>query len=686
MLHFPALSGLGDIVVVKRRDFIQGLGIVVAGGLSAGVLVAAQERSRRAEPKPNSEPPAADLVPPSRNGLTSNANYFFYGDGRPILGPSVTLEVTQDIVAEQGFSIQWNAYSHKGAPASWLQYVIAFSATPDRRLKIHWQVEYWAGKEYHEELHEAIGLSAGGDLINHSGPLVTLPMASGTAVTVPAGLKVAFSLDCEENGDVTGISVVATDPHGKSTSSGLQQLKDFHFTRNKTKVAREAMVPVHAFQVNVVGIANSRYTYVKSGAGKIIYKASVPITVHNRHPRDISSEGTFTAETSNVIYGRLEAGPGTEFTQTFEATDKPIFRPGGAFALSHSLDAEQTDLYVTSVEGQLVMFSAKAGRRWTRVGAYGPIDMTTLHCPIAVAQRFGTDNQTGIFLVDQNEQLQVLVASPGGVTGPRSIGPEHFVPRGSPLVAVRRPNGNETDVLLFNNHEQLSLFSGSATGAWKGPVVISEEKFVPRRGQLAASTLFDTDQLALFAVHKGGGLHVFRQKSDGNWEAPERIGKGEFKPGGHITVARCAGNPRQTDVYLIDKKGQLKVFSTVWDGAWNGPVAIGPTDFASAGAPVEVITAPDGTETHVLVADKNGTLQRFSMDKEGAWSTAQQIGPSSVTRSAALIASAPQLGAQDQWDIFLINETGTNAPGWPVVFSGSGTHSWTGPKALVTEV
>jgi hypothetical protein len=200
------------------------------------------------------------------------------------------------------------------------------------------------------------------------------------------------------------------------------------------------------------------------------------------------------------------------------------------------------------------------------------------------------------------------------------------------------------------------------------------------------SQLSATNQTAVLAVDTTGTLNAFRATGTASWQGPEKISKADFaKPGGHVAMGQRAGNANQTDAYLVDKKGQLNVFSVQGEGLWTGPVPIGPSDFAAAGAPVLVLMQSGGAQTDVLVTDKKGTLQLFSVGT-GAWSNPQQIGPLGVTTSGAYLAASPQFGVKDQIDIFLINQTGTNAPGWPVVFWDPGTNTWTGPKALVTEV
>jgi hypothetical protein len=675
--------------LVKRRGFVQGLGAVVAHGVSPGFALASEAADTAAKPKDKDDKGKksdADPMPPPGGGLTSNTNYFLYGGGNPITGLSITIEITKDLVAEHGVNMQWNAYSDATADATWMQYCLGFNPASGPKLKIGWSVEYWPSKTYHQQLTKTVGLPVSSDLFNQLGALVTLPMPTA-GVTIPAGFKSEYTLAYDANGNVTGVTVVITDNHGKSTSSGLQQFKTFKFDHTKAAVTSDAMVPVLAFEMNIVGLNGGSYSFIKSGAGKITYKSSVPMTVQNKQPKELSGEGVDTAETSNIVYGGLSAGPSLQFTQTFEAADKPIFRPGGPFAVSQRFDVEQTDLYVVSIEGQLVVFSVKGAGRWTQSAGYGAIDMAVPHTAIAASKQFGTDKQTDVFLVAQSGQLQAFLASTSGVTGPTPIGAKGLAAKGASLAVARAPGAVQTDVFLFDNTGQLNVFSATGTGSWQGPAKIGPANFAPKGAQLAVSQLSSTDQTTVLAVDTTGTLNGFRATGTASWQGPEKISAANFaKPGGHVAIGQRAGSANQTDAYLVDKKDQLNVFSVQGDGSWTGPVPIGPSDFAAAGAPVVVSTQSGGAQTNVFVTDKKGTVQLFSVDGGGTWSGPQQIGPPGATTSGAYIVASPQFGVKDQADIFLINQTGTNAPGWPVVFWGPGTNSWAGPKALVTEV
>ena len=240
----------------------------------------------------------AQAVTPRNGGLTSNTNYFLYSDSNPITGLSVTIEITKDIVAEKGVNMQWNAYSEASADASWMQYCLGFQPVSGPKLKIGWSVEYWPSKAYRQQLVKTVGQPVNSDVFNQLGSLFTLPMATA-GVTIPAGFKSEYTLACDANGNVTGVTVVVTDNHGKSTSSGLQQFKTFKFDHTKATVTSDAMVPVLAFEMNIVGLNGGSYSFIKSGAGKITYKSSVPMTVQNKQPAKTSAEGTDTAGLTN---------------------------------------------------------------------------------------------------------------------------------------------------------------------------------------------------------------------------------------------------------------------------------------------------------------------------------------------------------------------------------------------------
>jgi hypothetical protein len=96
------------------------------------------------------------------------------------------------------------------------------------------------------------------------------------------------------------------------------------------------------------------------------------------------------------------------------------------------------------------------------------------------------------------------------------------------------------------------------------------------------------------------------------------------------------------------------------------------------------------TDVFVIGQDGDGTnkkLYMFSVNGAGQWREEQEIstGPYRPSSQGAFVAASEQFGAPNQTDVFILNETGTNGPGWPAQFWVGGSGPWGGPVALVTE-
>jgi hypothetical protein len=81
-------------------------------------------------------------------------------------------------------------------------------------------------------------------------------------------------------------------------------------------------------------------------------------------------------------------------------------------------------------------------------------------------------------------------------------------------------------------------------------------------------------------VDNHGQLWVFWVVPGGKW-LRYRIGPNGFAaPGAHVAVSQQFGLPNQTDVFVVDKKGQLRAFWVDWPAnKWTGPNTI-PTGHA----------------------------------------------------------------------------------------------------------
>ena len=616
-------------------------------------------------------PARAQAVPPPGGGLRGNSNYFFYSDGNPITGLSIIVDVTKDIVMPWGFSIQLNAYSPPNAGCVWQQYNMGFDTGGNASPQIGGSIENWPSDAYRQHLHATIGLGTGSDLFNiHSRRLMWLP---GSSATLPAGYKFKIVLAYapkDSSGAVIGATFSITDNHGKSHSSGLQRILSHRFEGTKTAITSDALAPILTFQLNICGLNSGRYSFMEAGAGTITYSATSPLTVVSNQPAGTAARGVITAEQANAVFGALDAGPSRQFRQTFVAAQTPRFRPGGAFAVSQRFGTNQTAIFAVSIAGQLVMYSVDRFARWQQSPGYGPVNMAPPYSPVAVSQRFGVSDQTGVYLIGQDGQLQTFWVDAKSVTGPVPAGAKGAAPRDAPIAASRQFGADQTDVFLFDNNGQLNVYWAQGGGLLNGPVKIGPTGFARSGAQLAVSQRFGVNQTDVFVVDKTGALSDYRVVGTGNWQPPAKISPANFaNPGSHIAAGQRAGNPKQLDVFLIDKNGQLNVFSNILGkGTWDGPVAIGPKGLANSGAPVAVSRRYGAVQTDVFVVDKKGTLNVISVDAADSWSEAKLISPPGLAPSGAFVAASPQVGISNQTDVFLINQTGTNGPGWPVVF------------------
>jgi hypothetical protein len=664
--------------MVQRRDFVTGAGAVVANCVS----------SRFAFGQAVHGTSNAGAMPPPSRGLRSNSNYFLYNGGKPITGLSVVVDVMKDIVAPGGFTIQLNAYSPPKAVCVFQQYVMGLYRNPSA---FGWTIETFLSDAYSQHLHDTIGLGTGtGNQVMIQKRLSLLP---GNGFTIPTGYKFTIILAYnpkDASGAIIGATYSVTDNHGKSQSTGLQRIQSYRFngTKSSIPIPAEALAPIVAFQLNIVAAAN--ISFLVSGAGTITYSATSPLTVVSKHPAGTAAEGVGTAEQANTAYGELEAGPSRQFIQTFEAAQTPKFGPGGAFAVSQRFGTSETALFAISLSGQLVMFTVDRFARWKQSPGYGPVNMADPYSPIAVSQRFGVNGQTGVFLLNQDGQLLVFWVDANGVTGPSPpLGDKHLAPYFGALAASQQFGADQTDVFLFDNHGQLNVFSAQGGGALNGPVKIGPTGFARSGAQLAASQRFGINQTDVFVVDKTGALSDYRVVGTDNWKDPAKISQASFaNSGAHIAAGQRAGSPNQLDVFLVDKNGQLNVFSNILGkSSWDGPLAIGPKGLADAGAPVAVSQRFGAVQTDVFVVDKKGTLNVISVDGTGIWKAPKQLGPPGLAPSGAFVAASPQYGISNQTDVFLINQTGSNGPGWPMVFwVDAPSDSWNGPKALVIEV
>jgi hypothetical protein len=107
-----------------------------------------------------------------------------------------------------------------------------------------------------------------------------------------------------------------------------------NFLKSPLGLSASQIAPINAFELDLVGPGDGANAVFSSGAGTFIYAAATPLAVQSCLPPCTgTTEGT--AETSNSVYGNLDAGPSIVITQTFsiDPTERVIRRQGPIFKL-----------------------------------------------------------------------------------------------------------------------------------------------------------------------------------------------------------------------------------------------------------------------------------------------------------------------------------------------------------------
>jgi hypothetical protein len=617
-------------------------------------------------------------VAPPKNGLASNYNYFLHSNCEPVTELTVTIQVSENIASNIGFSIQLQAMTpSKTTGCVWQQFVFAVRPSGSDTV-LECRTDYFP--------------TSGGDNVTNYVPLGKMPENGLTDPTLPAGYQASISLATDGSGNVDGVYFLLRDGAGGSVAdSGPIKLLG-------------TPVPVSSFELNIVGPVAGLQAYLMSGAGTITYTATTPLTVANAPPPACTADPSIiTAETANSVYGTLDAGPfppGTPIVQSFGTVIPPAYHPGGAFAVSRQFGLDQTNLYAVDRAGQLVVFWVDGSGHWSSSMPLGPTGMTKSHAAVVASQQFGANNQTNVFLVDQTGRLLTFwVEGSGAWQGPVTIWAGNTLSSGQNLATSQQFGApNQTDVFLVDHNGTLNVFWVKGAGAWNGPLLFGPVGYASKGAPLAVSAQFGVPgQTDVFVVGADGSLGVFWVTNTGGWSAEPHLlaPAGSFSKNSHVAASLRFGTADQTDVFVVDQNGQLTMFWVQGTGQWSAAVKVGSSGLAVPGAPIAV--AQRGgmqDETDVFLVDTEGTLTIFSVTGAGAgtWSNATKIGPAGLAptkaelSSGAVVVASPQFGVANQTDVFVLNQNGTNGPGWPMALWAVGDGTWSGPKALVTEV
>ena len=235
-------------------------------------------------------------VPAPNLGLSGQSNYILSSNCNPLIGITVTINVTEDIACSEGFSFQLNAVSPASISAQQFaeqQYVIAFEGN-----NLSWSINSFLPTDPPND-----------PSFQPHGPLASLSSSE-----IPAGYQLSISLQSDSNGaggNITAATFVVIDSQGNT-------LPNYPVDLEKYGAAASELAPIISFQLNLVGPGNSENVTLSSGAGSIVYEASSALTVANSWPvcNDMIHSGG-TEENANSTYGMMSPGPSSMVSQPF---------------------------------------------------------------------------------------------------------------------------------------------------------------------------------------------------------------------------------------------------------------------------------------------------------------------------------------------------------------------------------
>jgi hypothetical protein len=609
------------------------------------------------------------------------------------------------------FSIQLNAYSTLDGAVSWQQFIFTLTntaavyptdTTPGAVLSA--MVETWP-RTHAVFSEDEINTNTSAHNRKYTAKTVTMP---GQKIPANYQLIIALGNDGADNIDSATFSVY--DNNKLLVLNETVPMEDLVTDGPVDNVTTSNLAPIVAFQLNIVG-QDTGTSVLFSGAGQITYNAQGSLTAETSQPAYCAAQNLVTDETANSVYGALSTGASKSLIQAFGVITYVV---GGNLVASPRFGVpNETDLFAVGSTGQLSIFHVLGGGVWGAAPPIGPVSFPPTGqafappgAPLAVSQQFGAPNQIDVFVVGNDGRLHVFWSQNGsGWGGPSRVSELGFAaPPGAGVAACQRFGvANQTDVYVVDNNGQLNVFSVVGTDAWTASQKIGAAGFAPPGARVAASQQYGlAGQTDVFLVDNTGQLNVFWIEGASNvWKGPRAIGGPGFSApsGAAIAVSPHAGVANQTDVFVVDNAGQLNVFWVVSAGTWQR-AKIGPAYYpdpsgapnALPGTPVAVSSQFGLTgRTDVFEVDVRGSLTMFSVQNAGAWSQSHTILYSDqlAMGPGANVSVSEQFGLTNQTDLFLMNSmTPWLAPGlgWPNVLWVDSAGSWLGPKALILDV
>ena len=211
--------------------------------------------------------------------MSSDENALLFNGCKNIEDLTVSLRVTEHLVATNGFSLQLNAYSPSSS-ADLLQYLFQVAGN-----EIVGSIQYWDSSA--ACCHQGVCDCTGPVMIMNSS-VRSLP-----SNTLPAGYELKIFLNTDDNERVTSATFTVTDNHGHTDSQEID-------------IDSDQLHRIRAFEVNVVGPFNDEHSHFSSGAGTITYEVLTgELCVEGGLPERCTNIPFPTAETSNAKYGPI---------------------------------------------------------------------------------------------------------------------------------------------------------------------------------------------------------------------------------------------------------------------------------------------------------------------------------------------------------------------------------------------
>ena len=239
----------------------------------------------------------------------SNFNYTLYNGCSPINDLKVVFQVTKEMSAPGGFSIQLNGFQNNPSSATtvadYLQYVVFVNGT-----ELQGGIQYWNLEGYQNCYNQTQNADACLQYLLYNSLYQTIPGATTPLNTLPAGSTIEIDLS-QSGGNITGATFTVNTGSGGPYSLVLP-------------VPQANQQSFLAFEVNVVGYDDGAFgDFSPFGAGTLTY--SIPsgqLTVAGTtvpNPTNLCTaapQSGGTGETSNVFYGPMSQCSGSSISQT----------------------------------------------------------------------------------------------------------------------------------------------------------------------------------------------------------------------------------------------------------------------------------------------------------------------------------------------------------------------------------